>query len=206
MADALRDRTIALAGLFQCVHLVQQLAWHGRADEDELKVCLGSLFKFDVSGYADVYERIDCLNTGMNVLIEQLGSSGQRRDLELSRYGVTLLFLERRLNKRDDLREHLMNNLQAATNQLEFFELNHENVVSRLADIYQNSISLLGPRVIVHGEQTLLSDTDIANRIRSLLLAGIRASVLWRQAGGNRWRLFLNRSAIVRQAEQLLAA
>ncbi|MDQ4147727.1 MAG: DUF489 family protein, partial [Pseudomonadota bacterium] len=83
-------------------------------------------------------------------------------------------------------------------------ELTHINVISRLADTYQRSISELTPRIIVHGEESYLSNPDNASRIRALLLAGIRAAVLWRQAAGNRWRLLVGRNAMLRDIEALL--
>jgi high frequency lysogenization protein len=39
--------------------------------------------------------------------------------------------------------------------------------------------------------------------IRASLLAGIRAAILWRQTGGKRWQLLLNRKKIAQLANQL---
>ena len=88
---------------------------------------------------------------------------------------------------------------------LTHFEITHINVISRLADIYQRSIGRLQPQVIVRGERSYLANTDNASRIRALLLAGIRAAVLWRQAGGNRWRLIVGRQASLHDVEALLS-
>ena len=41
-------------------------------------------------------------------------------------------------------------------------------------------------------------------RFVPLLLAGIRAALLWRQAGGNRWKLLLERGKLQRQADAFL--
>ena len=57
---------------------------------------------------------------------------------------------------------------------------------------------------MVRGEPEYLSQAGNANRIRALLLSGIRAAVLWRQLGGNRLRLLFSRSRIVRCAHGLL--
>ena len=43
-----------------------------------------------------------------------------------------------------------------------------------------------------------------AERIRALLLAGIRSATLWRQLGGNRWQLFFSRRKILKDAYALL--
>jgi high frequency lysogenization protein len=58
---------------------------------------------------------------------------------------------------------------------------------------------------MVNGEQQYLSNPDNVNRIRALLLAGIRAGVLWHQVGGRRWHILFNRKGLVDTASQLLA-
>ena len=52
-----------------------------------------------------------------------------------------------------------------------------------------------------------------SNKIRSLLLAGIRSAMLWRQCGGKRWQILLGRKRMLslshkltKQAEAELAA
>ncbi|MGD8349299.1 MAG: DUF489 family protein, partial [Gammaproteobacteria bacterium] len=42
-----------------------------------------------------------------------------------------------------------------------------------------------------------------AARVRASLLAGIRAAVLWRQLGGNKWKLLFARKKYVAIARQL---
>jgi high frequency lysogenization protein len=52
----------------------------------------------------------------------------------------------------------------------------------------------------------ILENPDNQNLIRALLLAAIRAAVLWRQCGGRRLSLFLRRSALLEAASGLLEA
>ncbi|MGB5652079.1 MAG: DUF489 family protein, partial [Sedimenticolaceae bacterium] len=54
------------------------------------------------------------------------------------------------------------------------------------------------------GEPLHLQNPDNATRIRVALLAGIRAAVLWRQAGGKKWHLLLHRRAIASRARELV--
>ncbi len=42
-----------------------------------------------------------------------------------------------------------------------------------------------------------------ADIIRALLLAGIRAAFLWRQLGGRRWRLLLQRKKLLQASQNL---
>ena len=101
--------------------------------------------------------------------------------------------------------EIIKNGIESASTQLNHFELTHINTISKLAEIYSEAISSLGPKIIVQGEQSVLSNPANASRIRALLLTGIRAVVLWRQAGGKRWRLLFERSAMLREIDVLLA-
>jgi high frequency lysogenization protein len=56
--------------------------------------------------------------------------------------------------------------------------LTGDEVVACLAETYSETVSTLSPRIMVTGEPNLLNRPEIANRIRALLLAGVRAAVL----------------------------
>ena len=58
---------------------------------------------------------------------------------------------------------------------------------------------------VTSGEQTYLRNNDNAAKIRALLLAGIRAAVLWQQLGGSRWTLFWSRRRYIATAKKLLS-
>jgi high frequency lysogenization protein len=57
---------------------------------------------------------------------------------------------------------------------------------------------------MVKGMPAYLQDEATADRIRALLLAGIRAAILWYQTGGNRWQLIWKRRSYLKTAQQLL--
>jgi len=198
------NRTLALASLFQAASLVKDLAWRGRCDDHEYEILIGSLFAFDADTPAEIYRGEANLRTGLERVEIQLKSGGKPPDLEITRYAIGLIFLERKLQARPEMLQALGDGLKAAERQVEYFHLTHESVLARLAEIYQESISKLGPRIIVQGEQTHLSNPAIAARIRAALLAGIRAAVLWRQAGGSRWRLLFGRNRLIHEAHSLL--
>jgi high frequency lysogenization protein len=79
----------------------------------------------------------------------------------------------------------------------------HPEVIARLGACYQQTLSTLRPRIIVHGEPATLGDPDNRQRIRALLLAAIRAAVLWRQCGGGRLTLLLHRRQLLQSLAQL---
>ena len=75
---------------------------------------------------------------------------------------------------------------------------------SSLSSIYQDTISKYNFRIQITGSAQELQNPNNAARIRSLLLASIRASYLWRQAGGSRWKLIFQRNRLFAQTKQLL--
>ena len=50
-----RDRTLALAGIFQAVYLVQQVARQGGGDPQAMETCISSLFSSEASNAEAVY-------------------------------------------------------------------------------------------------------------------------------------------------------
>jgi len=79
-------------------------------------------------------------------------------------------------------------------------------MISNFANLYRSSISHLSPRIMVSGDPSHLNDTAIASTIRAALLGGLRSVVLWRQCGGTRPGMLLQRSQYVREADRLLLA
>jgi high frequency lysogenization protein len=94
--------------------------------------------------------------------------------------------------------------VEEAQAQKEHFGLLHENVLANLGEVYHSTISTLQPRIMVNGEQAYLSRPDIVNKIRALLLAGIRSVILWKQCGGARWKFIFYRKKIQKELEDLL--
>ncbi|MDZ7749961.1 MAG: high frequency lysogenization protein HflD [Halofilum sp. (in: g-proteobacteria)] len=201
-----RNQALALAGLLHCTALVRQLAHQGRIAEAELACALRPLFQLEPDSVDAVYADAGCRHSALTVLKTQLGGSGSGRDMETTRYAATLMHLERKLARRDDLVAALRAGLEESARQLEHFPVTHDNIVARLADLYGRTVSTLRPRVMVQGEARFLEEPDTANRVRALLLAGMRSAVLWRQCGGSRLRLVLGRGRLMDAAAELDAA
>lgn len=197
------DRAIALAGLLQAVDLVRGIARRGQVNPDATATCLDSLLRINAADSAAVYGGVECLRTGLRLLEQQLN---QPQDMELTRYAITLLGLERKLSRRTDLLRNLRTGIEEAIQNLSHFPVTHANAIARFADLYLNNISILTPRIMVSGEPTHLNNPDNANRIRALLLAGIRAAILWRQSGGGRLTLLLRRNPLLRETRRLLTS
>ena len=209
MSYTQKDRTLALAGIFQAVKLVQQIARTGMVDQEVFQTCINSILKLDASSPEAVFGNTENLLDGYKELLSQLGVADERnqklsRDMELTKYVVNVMLLERKLIKRPDLLEKVRTGVNKACNQAEHFSVTHENVIANLADLYSETVSTLKPRIMVSGEHHLLNNPDNANKIRALLLAAIRATVLWRQCGGNRWQMLFKREKIIKEAQAMV--
>jgi len=204
MDPSLTHQTIALAGLAQSVHLVQQIAQRGRADDEAMAPVIGSVLMVDAENIEAVYGGLVGLKLGFRTLIQQL-SEPRQVDPELARYASTLLFLERELLKRPPMIEVMgAAILEAVQARDDTGTLLDGQVLAAMARGYLATISTLKPKVIVSGEQRFLAEAHHADRIRALLLAGIRSALLWRQAGGSRWKILFIRGRIRSEAERLL--
>lgn len=199
-----QQRTLALAGVFQAASLVNILANEGTISEQDLSVSIKSIFNTEPDNVIDVFGSTDNFSRGFNTLAAQLGKDNSNRDVDIARYVVSILFLERRLMKNPAMLETLSSGVELATRQSEHFSITHENVIANLADLYSRTISELGPRIMVNGEQHFLTTTAISNKIRAVLLAGIRSAVLWHQLGGRRWHVLFQRNRYLKTSEQFL--
>ncbi len=194
---------MALAGIFQAAALTQQVARRGVADSDAADTSIRSLFKIDAEDVRDVYGGTSGLRIGLRRLIDQLQGSASR-DIELTGYAVALIQLERRLVRRSEMSAAIAAGIEQTAQRLQHFPVTHSNIVAQLADIYKSTVSRLTPRIMVKGEPLHLANPEQANRIRALLLAGIRSAVLWRQCGGRRSQVIFGRRKLVRTANYLL--
>ncbi|MCP5419665.1 MAG: high frequency lysogenization protein HflD [Gammaproteobacteria bacterium] len=197
------DRMIALAGLLLASNLVRDIARQGQTDPDDFETCLASLLKINASSSDEIYGGLRRLRSALNLVARHLRNPS---DLEVTRYLVVLLVLERKLVKRPVLLKSIREGIEATVEKLNFFPLTHNNIIASLAEIYATTISTLSPRIMVNGERVYLADPDNANRIRALLLAGIRAARLWRQSGGGRLTLLFRRKALLLETQRALAA
>jgi high frequency lysogenization protein len=182
-------RILALAGAFQAIALVRDLAREGDCDADALEASLASVFKLESSNAADVFGGSDRVRLGLRVLIAQM--EGERRDPAALQVLANVLKLERSLAANSEAKQRLGEGLIGMQRQLQHFPLTHPTILARLADLYCANLSILKPRITVVGNPLYLQQPATARRVRALLLAAIRAAVLWRQLGGRRRHLLL---------------
>jgi high frequency lysogenization protein len=204
MTRPISNATLALAGVFQAAWLVREIAHRGSVRSDLFEVSIRSIFETDPADTESVYGGRDKLDVGLKLLRDQLGGRESRRDMEVTKYVLTIMHLERKLVRNAALMERLRSGVVRARIQATHFSITHENVVAALADLYINTVSTLTPRVIVSGQHGHLSNPSNANKVRALLLAAIRSAVLWRQNGGSRLQLVLKRKQFAWEAGRLM--
>jgi high frequency lysogenization protein len=198
--------TIALAGLFQSSFLVKQVAKQGLIDQSSFETAISSILKLDADSTADVYNGIANVKQGFQLLIKQFGTTeeGQAFDHELMRYALSILVLERKLQKDKTKLLVIGNRIREAASYAEHYHLAHEKVLESLANLYLDTMSHYTPRIQVTGEQRFLENEFNAQKIRILLLAGVRSAILWRQKGGSKWQLVFSRKKMVSIAKHYL--
>lgn len=204
MAYTLKDRALTLAGVFQAAELVHRTATQGRQIDTAVETALASLFKIDADSVEDIYGDIGRLQPGLNAMVSQMAQQKDKVANHVTRYVILLLHLEHKLSKNPPLLEKISAGLKVAQEQVDFFSLTHENVIANLADLYQQTISTLQPKIIVQGAEGILQVPANASLIRALLLCGIRSARAWRQCGGSRWQLLFKRKALVEEARKAL--
>ena len=199
-----RDRIIALAALMQVVTLVQQIAQTGQVNQAEFETLLNSLIETDAADTEAVYGDLSQLKPGIQQLNNQLSKKKDKKDIALLRYIIGLLHLERKLAKRPAMLDLISREIDQIPQQIEYFgDINNPQVIARFADIYHRTISELTPRIQVNGDPGFLQQADNINRVRALLLAGIRAAILWHQKGGRRWHFIFQSNKMLEISKSL---
>jgi high frequency lysogenization protein len=201
--STIENQTLALAGVFQSVHLCKALATTGTCDKEVLVSTLRSILTLNTERVIDAYGgSARNIATGMGVLKSQLGGNNESRDLDLARYALALIQLGTNVLKDESTVEQLRIGISRAQS-LES-AVDAPDMISNFASVYRSSISQLSPRIMVSGDPDFLNDNTIASTIRASLLGGLRSVVLWRQCGGSRPKMILNRGQYLRHAESYL--
>ena len=196
-----KERVVALAGLVQAAHLVSNIARTGLASQNSLDTSLNSIFVTNPERTIDVFGGISGIALGIKIATDLVSQFNLAAHGDVIRYSLALVQLERKLEGYpESLRElgarvSLIDERRMLTVSRKPI-IDHE-VVADLADLYQAVLGGFEPRINVLGRQNHLQNESNINRIRALLLAGLRSAVLWHQLGGRRWQLVFARKPIV---------
>jgi high frequency lysogenization protein len=199
------NRTLALAGVFQAARLVQQLAHQGRSDTAALVASINSVLELDAATTEAVYGGARGVALGLELLRDKLRGHTETSDAELARYVVNVLQLERKLARDRVLLIRIRRGLESVRALVTDGDPKvSADVTAKLAKLYRTTLSTVEPRIMVSGSQSHLANPLTTDKVRAVLLAGVRSAFLWRQLGGKRWHLVLAKNSIVRDAMHLL--
>ena len=202
---SLKEQTITFAAICHCAQLVQNIARKNQCDQQIFDVMMNSIVNINPANTIDVYGgKIANLSDGLLAMTAQLGDSTATKDPEVTRYIVSLMNLERRLKRNPKVMAQLGQRIEDCERQLEHFDIDSDHMHSALASIYTDIISPLSAKIQIAGDPNILKQVGNQNRIRALLLAGVRATVLWRQVGGKRRHVLFNRRKFVATAQTIM--
>lgn len=203
-----QERVLALSAVVQAAVLVHQVANTGQADENASRCSLASLFVTSPESTEDVFggpHAISNLRLGLVTLKSILAQGQSAGASDITRYLIGLAHLQGKLIKHPDMLNNISKQLSHSQRQVELYELTHANVFASVAETYSSTLSSFRFRIQVTGNPTYLQQPMNTNRVRSYLLAGIRATTLWRQVGGRKWHLVLFKNSLQRELDALLS-
>lgn len=208
----MREQAIALAGMWQALELVHQLAKDGEMDAPQRRrfsSSIDSLFVRTASsheGAARVFGGMHQLEYALHGLAHHLEAAGKRNQLLV--YMIQLLALQQRVAKNAGHVERIAKRLTELERQREFLSAGNNQLVANLADLYLETLGSLPMqhRIRIYGKGEHLKQENVHQSIRALLLAGLRAAMLWKQMGGNRLLLLLQRKRLLRELYGLIGS
>lgn len=194
MSNQFSERVLALAGLAQALHQVRRIAETGHSEAGVVQTALDSVFRIDAADAAGVFGRVSELNPGLRLLRGYL--IGENKEDTLPRLGMAVLQLERRFIRHGDLGSAVSEAVDRLAPQARQVGSTHPEVIAALGNLYAETLSQLRPRVMVQGNPHYLGQPGVVAEIRAILLAAVRAAVLWRQLGGSYWDFLFSRRAM----------
>ncbi|MEQ6916689.1 high frequency lysogenization protein HflD [Halomonas aquatica] len=195
-------QALALAGVFQAASLVDELARTGQTDQRAWETLIRATLDTNPDSFEAIYGgHPNNLRRGLEVLEGVVGR--QQVNPVVLRYGFLMLMLMNKLRTNDAMMDDLGTHLTRIQGQAEHFGETHENVIASLGEAYQETLSTLKARIVVQGDPSLLQSRMMPERVRAILLAGIRFALLWHQQGGRRWKLVFQRGALKKSLDQL---
>ena len=203
MSNDFQNKTIALAGIHQALYLIQDIAWNGNYSYPDIDISISSLFVRDPANFEQVFGGIEHIQPGLNALNSSFTDKNDKQALERARYMVNLMLLSKTVNSNSELDRQVRTTLSLLEEAATDLENQRDYIIERIAQLYQNTISKLKPRIIVYGKPEILNNSDNAAIIRTLLFSGLRSAILWYQAGGSQLNLLLGKKKYLQAINKL---
>jgi len=199
----LEQQVIALAGVAQAARLVDQISKTGSYPLEFLEPSIHSLFVFDPEFTQDIFAGVPGVKLGLHNLSNILADKNAQENHEIVRYLFSMIYLERKFAADADMMAVVHTRLEHTSFRAEHFSSNVNELCHSISGIYQDTLSQQRFRIKVSGSAQHLQNPKNADIIRALLLAGVRAAFVWRQLGGRRWRLLMQRRKLLKASQNL---
>ena len=204
MIDKEQQKALALSGLFQAAAMVQQLARTGEISTDGFSALINSIFVLDPQNVEEIYGGVRGVKLGIDTLLKIMNEKETARYADAIRYSIGILQVEKHLGRNADINSILRSRLEQLSNQRDNFDfITDATVITRLNDIYLDTLAKFRFRIQVNGDPKHLQREENAAKIRAILLAGVRSAMLWRQLGGSRLQFVLGKRRLVNALESL---
>lgn len=193
MDEKVINSCLAFTAMCQCCELVTRISKNESVTLDDYKTVFEGIAIVDAEQASDIYPNRRGLRIGAEMYEDAL--RGQRKNTPMTNYLFAVINLSINLMRNKKALAELGQAINTLPQAFEFFALDDPKLHEKLALIYKDIISPIGPKVVILGDKQTLSDPAAQNLIRALLLAAVRATVLWRQVGGRRRQLIFGRKA-----------
>ena len=201
-----KQQALALAAVFQASNQVYMLAYNGVSDKQKMSFAMSTLLNQDPDSLDQLYGPIENLEDGldsMQIFLENANNVSEPKYKEVICYVMSSIHLASKLSNDNQLLTKIEDGIDNARQQADHFSITHDNVYSNVGSLYQDTISNMRLRIQVMGSAVYLQQSAVAARIRCMLFAAIRNAFLWRQFGGKRRHLLLQRKAFLNVINQL---
>jgi len=202
----MRDKNLALAGIFQAAELVRQAACHGTWSGYAATACLNSLFELESDSVDGIYGGRERMRLGLETLLAVLDGDNDYADT--LRYAVGMIQLQKRFARSAKLQNEVgevLTEVSRTDPELPQHE-REDQQAHTLAGLYARTLSTLSPRIVVSGKPQYLQNERTTDWIRALLLAGVRSATLWQQLGAGRLELMFGRKKIANDIREYLTS
>ncbi len=200
MENNQRNQTIAMAAICQAALMIQQCSKGHAPNKEAIKCLFEGVMATSPQTVHDVYANLHSFESGSALLIHQLSGQATSKDVEVTRYLAGMMSISKKLLSNNKALSELTSALKEVERRLDHFDIDSDTITGSFADAYSQIISPIGQKIKVIGTPTVLKQPIVQNQVRALLLAGVRAAILWRQTGGKRRQFIFSRKMILQDA------
>lgn len=198
-----RDTVLALAAFSQATQLASDIALTGQCDEQAFEVLVNAIYSIDSPSTEALYPS-NTVRVGLHSLSQLLAPKRTLIAPAPWHYLWKLNAFVKQLQRQSSVLKQLQSRLQQAIKQRAFFQQDAAQSLASLSELHGWLMQEMPLSFHIKGKAQHLHQPGNIVRIRVLLLAGIRAGILWRQLGGTLWQLWWQRHHYRHQALQYL--